>query len=48
MNGFTYKEIANVLGISVSTVNDHLKNIYNKLGVNSKAELISKILSERN
>lgn len=48
VNGFTYKEIANVLGISVSTVNDHLKNIYNKLGVNSKAELISKILSERN
>ena len=48
VNGFTYKEIANVLGISVSTVNDHLKNIYSKLGVNSKAELISKILSERN
>jgi len=47
VNGFTYKEIANVLGISATTVNDHLKNIYNKLGVNSKAELISKILSAR-
>lgn len=47
VNGFTYKEIANVLGISVTTVNDHLKNIYQKLSVNSKAELISKILSER-
>jgi DNA-binding NarL/FixJ family response regulator len=48
VNGFTYKEIANVLAISVSTVNDHLKNIYHKLGVNSKAELISRILTERN
>jgi DNA-binding NarL/FixJ family response regulator len=47
VNGFTYKEIASVLGISSTTVNDHLKNIYVKLGVNSKAELISKILSER-
>jgi len=46
VNGLAYKEIANVLGISVTTVNDHIKNIYNKLNVNSKAELISKILSE--
>jgi len=44
LKGFTYKEIAMALSISVSTVNDHLKNIYVKLGVNSKAELISKLL----
>ena len=47
VNGLAYKEIANVLGISATTVNDHIKNIYNKLNVNSKAELISKILSDR-
>ena len=47
VSGLAYKEIANVLGISVTTVNDHIKNIYNKLQVNSKAELISKILSDR-
>ncbi|MFL9484659.1 response regulator [Chitinophagaceae bacterium LWZ2-11] len=47
LNGFTYKEIAGALSISVTTVNDHLKNIYVKLGVNSKAELISKLLIEK-
>ncbi len=46
VSGFAYKQIANVLGISVTTVNDHIKNIYTKLQVNSKAELISKILSD--
>ena len=46
ISGLAYKEIANVLGISVTTVNDHIKNIYNKLQVNSKAELISKVLSD--
>jgi len=45
VNGLAYKEIANVLGISSTTVNDHIKNIYIKLNVNSKTELISKILS---
>jgi len=47
VNGLAYKEIANVLGISVTTVNDHIKNIYSKLNVNSKAELINKILTDR-
>lgn len=47
VNGLAYKEIANVLGISVTTVNDHIKNIYHKLNVNSKAELINKILTDR-
>ena len=47
VNGLAYKEIANVLGISVTTVNDHIKNIYSKLNVNSKAELINKILIYR-
>lgn len=44
LKGLTYKEIAAVLGISASTVNDHLKNIYVKMDVRTKSELISKLL----
>ncbi len=44
LKGLTYKEIAAVLGISASTVNDHLKNIYIKMEVRTKSELISKLL----
>ena len=44
LTGLTYKEIAAVLGISASTVNDHLKNIYVKMDVRTKSELISKLL----
>lgn len=44
LKGFSYKEIANVLGISSTTVNDHLKNVYRKTGVRTKAELMRKIL----
>ncbi len=44
LKGLSYKEIANVLGISSTTVNDHLKNVYRKLGVRTKAELMRKIL----
>ncbi|MEN9298742.1 MAG: hypothetical protein RLZZ429_1055 [Bacteroidota bacterium] len=43
--GLTYKEISQILNISPSTVNDHLKSIYQKMSVNSKAELIAKILT---
>jgi len=45
INGLTYKEISKILNISSSTVNDHLKSIYQKMSVNSKAELIAKILT---
>lgn len=43
--GLTYKEISQILNISPSTVNDHLKSIYQKMSVNSKSELIAKILT---
>lgn len=45
LKGLSYKEIGSVLGISSTTVNDHLKNIYPKIGVRTKAELIRKILT---
>jgi DNA-binding NarL/FixJ family response regulator len=44
LKGLSYKEIAQVLGISSTTVNDHLKNVYPKMGVRTKAELMRKIL----
>lgn len=42
--GLSYKLIASHLDISVETVRDHIKKIYKKLNVNSKAEVISKKL----
>ncbi|MCE2909762.1 MAG: LuxR C-terminal-related transcriptional regulator [Betaproteobacteria bacterium] len=36
--GFTIKEIASLLGIKWFTVNDHIKSIYRKLNVSSRAE----------
>ena len=44
LKGLTYKEIAFALGISPTTVNDHLKNVYFKMGVRTKSELIAKVL----
>jgi DNA-binding NarL/FixJ family response regulator len=36
--GFTIKEIAKLMGIKWFTVNDHVKSIYKKLNVSSRAE----------
>jgi DNA-binding NarL/FixJ family response regulator len=38
--GLRYAEIASVLGLSVHTVNSHLKSVYRKLMVNSRAEAV--------
>jgi len=40
--GHTNKEIAGLLGLSPSTVETHRKNIHQKLGVNSRIELVNK------
>jgi DNA-binding NarL/FixJ family response regulator len=44
--GLSYKQMAERLYVSVYTINHHLKNIYQKLGVESKSELISRILQK--
>ncbi|MBN9380885.1 MAG: response regulator transcription factor [Chitinophagaceae bacterium] len=44
--GLSYKQMAEKLFVSVYTINHHLKNIYQKLGVESKSELISRILQK--
>lgn len=40
-SGVNAKNIANSLGISVTTVRNHIKNLYTKLGVHSQAEAIN-------
>lgn len=44
VDGLSYKLIADRMGISIETVRFHIKNIYRKLHVHSKAEVISKSL----
>jgi DNA-binding NarL/FixJ family response regulator len=40
--GFRYKEIAEKLFVSIETVRTHIRNIYEKLQVNSRAEALKK------
>jgi len=42
--GLTYNEAADRLFVTSFTINQHLKHIYLKLGVKSKAELMSKMI----
>ena len=41
--GYKQSEIANELQITVDTVKRHIKNVYSKMDIHSKAELIEKI-----
>ena len=38
--GYANKEIASELAVSLSTIKTHTNNIYKKLGVNSRAQLL--------
>ncbi len=44
VEGKTYKEIAEMLGNTPETIKHHTKNIYRKLHVNSKAEVVAKYM----
>jgi DNA-binding NarL/FixJ family response regulator len=46
VQGFSYKMIASKLFLSLDTVRFHLRNVYKKLHVNSKAEVIAKVLKK--
>lgn len=44
VDGLSYKLIADRLCVGIETIRHHIKNIYKKLQVNSKAEVIAKSL----
>ena len=43
-DGLSYKLIADRMGVSLDTIRFHIKNVYRKLHVNSKSEVIRKSL----
>ena len=47
VDGNSYKMIADLLYISIDTVRSHIKNIYDKLHVNSKSQAVAKVLRRR-
>lgn len=44
--GLSYKQMSEQLFVTTYTINYHLKNIYKKLGIHSKSELLSKLMDE--
>lgn len=47
IRGFSYKMIASELQVGMETVRSHIKNIYEKLHVNSKSEAVAKALQNK-
>jgi DNA-binding NarL/FixJ family response regulator len=45
--GDSYKEIADKLSVSIHTVHTHIKNIYNKFHVNSRAQAIYEAVQQK-
>jgi DNA-binding NarL/FixJ family response regulator len=44
VKGFSYKETAEAMGISYSTVHSHIEHIYHKLHVQSRAQAVARYL----
>ncbi|MBC8096425.1 MAG: response regulator transcription factor [Akkermansiaceae bacterium] len=46
--GYSNKEIADKLGLSIETVRSHLKHIYEKMHVRSRAEAVARYMTGKN
>jgi predicted DNA-binding protein YlxM (UPF0122 family) len=42
VDNLSYREVGERLDLSIETVRDHIKNIYRKLRLNSKMEVVQK------
>ena len=47
VEGYSYRGAADHLNISINTIRDHIRSIYEKLHVHSKSEAVSKALRSR-
>jgi DNA-binding NarL/FixJ family response regulator len=45
MHGFSTEEISAALCVSLNTVQDHLKKIFDKVGVHSRRELVARVFT---
>jgi DNA-binding CsgD family transcriptional regulator len=43
VKGSSYKKMADRLGLSVHTVNNHIRRIYEKMQVHSRGEAVAKV-----
>ena len=47
IDGLSYKEIASRSFISMATLNTHVRNIYDKLGIHSRSEIAAKFRNQK-
>ena len=47
VNGNSYKQIANILGVGIETVRSHIKKIYSKLHVSSMSQAVAKAINQK-
>lgn len=47
VDGFSYKEIASLLFISLDTVRTHIRHVYEKMQVKSKSQAVGKAIKDR-
>jgi len=47
VDGLSYKKIAGKYSVSISTVQTHISNVYQKLHVHSKSQAVAKVLGQR-